>query len=120
MDKKDPLACFSMAIEGSCKRDNCTYSHDPSVLGVYLQEIMKSPFYKPRGAVGSSSLPKPFQKQHALSDSVAQREGALSDQLTILNLNFKEPSMAVILRQTFLNLHSERSTHGNPNTPGGY
>jgi len=51
-DKKDPLACFSMAIEGSCKRENCTYSHEPGVLAVYLQEtlskIMKSPYYKPR------------------------------------------------------------------------
>ena len=78
-DKKDPLACFSMAIEGSCKRDNCTYSHDPSVLGIYLQEtlskIMTSPYYKPRGTVGSSGQPKPFQKQHALSDGVVQREG---------------------------------------------
>ena len=35
-DKREPLACFSMAIEGSCKRDNCAYSHDPLVLGVYL------------------------------------------------------------------------------------
>ena len=68
-DKKEPLACFSMAIEGSYKRDNCTYSHDPLVLGVYLQEtlskIMKNPFYKPRGTVGSSSQPKPFQRKHA-------------------------------------------------------
>jgi hypothetical protein len=30
-EKKDPLACFSMAIEGSCKRENCTYSHEPAV-----------------------------------------------------------------------------------------
>jgi hypothetical protein len=110
-DKKYPLACFSMAIEGSCKRKNCTYSHEPSVLGVYLQEtlpkIMKSPFYKRRGAVGSSSQLKPYQKQHALTDSVVHREGSASDQLTVLNLNFKEPSMAEILRQTFLNLHPE-------------
>ena len=27
-EKKDLLACFSMAIEGSCERENCTYSHD--------------------------------------------------------------------------------------------
>ena len=33
-DKKDPLACYSMAIEGSCKRDNCTYSHDPSFISI--------------------------------------------------------------------------------------
>jgi hypothetical protein len=70
-DKKEPLACFSMVIEGSCKRESCTYSHDPSILSVYLQEtlskIMKSPFYKPRGtAVGSRSQQKPFQKLHAL------------------------------------------------------
>ena len=100
-----------MAIEGSCKRDNCTYSHDPSVLGVYLQEtlskIRKSPFYKQRGAVGFSSQPKPYQKQHALTDSVVHREGSASDQLTVLNFNFKEPSMAEILHQTFLNLHPE-------------
>jgi hypothetical protein len=68
---------------------------------------MKSPFYKPRGAVGSSSQPKPYQKQHALTDSVVHKEGSASDQLTVLNLNFKEPSMAEILRQTFLNLHPE-------------
>jgi len=68
-DKKEPLVCFSMAIEGFYKRDNCTYSHDPLVLGIYLQKtlskIMKNPFYKPRGTVGSSSQSKPFQRQHA-------------------------------------------------------
>ncbi len=52
-EKKDPLACFSMAIEGSCKRENCSYSHEPSTLSLYLSEtlskIMKSPYYKPRG-----------------------------------------------------------------------
>ena len=110
-EKKDPLACFSMAIEGSCKRENCTYSHEPAVLGGYLNEtmskIMKSPFYKPRGLVASSQ-PKPFQRQHALVDSDLQRQGTTnSDQLTVLNLNFQEPSMAEILRQHFLNLHPE-------------
>ena len=67
--------------------ESCTYSHDPSVLSVSLQEtlskIMKSPFYKPRGAVGSSQ-PRPFQKQHAVSDTVLQRELERSDQLTVL------------------------------------
>ena len=112
-EKKDPLACFSMAIEGSCKRENCTYSHEPAVLGVYLNEtmskIMKSPFYKPRGLVASTQ-PKPFHRQHALVDSDLQRQVTTnSDQLTVLNLNFQEPSMAEILRQHFLNLHPEVS-----------
>ena len=110
-EKKDPLACFSMAIEGSCKRENCTYSHEPAVLGVYLNEtmlkIMKSPFYKPRGLVASTQ-PKPFQRQHALVDIDLQRQVTTnSNQLTVLNLNFQEPSMAEILRQHFLNLHPE-------------
>jgi hypothetical protein len=109
-EKKDPLAYFSMVIE-SCKRKNCTYSHEPVVLGVYLNEtmskIMKSPFYKPRDLVAFTQ-PKPFQKQHALVDSDLQRQDATnSNQLTVLNLNFQEPSMAKILRQHFLNLHPE-------------
>ena len=40
-DSKVPLACFSKAIDGECKRDNCTYSHDPSVLSAYLQDTLQ-------------------------------------------------------------------------------
>ncbi len=91
-DKKDPLACFSMVMEGSCKRENCTYSHEPTVLAVYLQEtlskLMKSPYYKPRGVVASSQ-PRQYQKQHALTDSDTMRQISTgTDQLTVVNLNF--------------------------------
>ena len=113
-EKKDPLACFSMAIEGSCKRENCSYSHEPSILISYLSEtlskIMKSLYYKPRVIVSSTpggSKP-PYQKQHNLIEGDVRKQAAHGpDQLTVLNLNFKEPSMAEILRQTFLNLHPE-------------
>ena len=113
-DKKDPLACFSMAIEGSCKRESCTYSHEPSILSAYLSEtlskIMKSPYYKPRSIVSSSTpgQSKPYQKQHNLTEGEGRKQAVHGpDQLTVLNLNFKEPSLAEVLRQSFLNLHPE-------------
>eukprot|EP01036_Dinobryon_divergens_P061864 gene61864-biopygen30776 len=79
-DKKDPLACFSMAIEGSCKRENCTYSHEPSILSAYLSEtlskIMKSPYYKPRSIVSSSTpgQSKPYQRQHNLTEGEVRKQ----------------------------------------------
>ncbi len=113
-EKKDPLACFSMAIEGSCKRENCTYSHEPSILSAYLSEtlskIIKSPYYKPRSIVSSSTpgQSKPYQKQHNLTGGDVRKQAAHGpDQLTVLNLNFEEPSLAEVLRQSFLNLHPE-------------
>ena len=69
------------------------------MLGVFLQKKInrlqdyETPVLQAARNI-SSIQPKPFQNQHALSDSVVQREGTGSDQLTVLNLNFKEPSMA--------------------------
>ena len=83
------------------------------MLAVYLQEtlskIMKSPFYKPKGVVASSQ-PRLYQKQHALTNGDTLRQISTgTDQRTVLNLNFQEPSMAEVLRQSFLNLHPEIS-----------
>ena len=79
------------------------------MLAVYLQEtlskIMKSPFYEPKGVV-ASSLSRPYQKQHG--DTLRQISTG-TDQRTVLHLNFQEPSMAEVLRQSFLNLHPEIS-----------
>ena len=70
---------------------------------------MKSPHYKP-GCAHASNQPKPYQKQHDLTDDDTQKcmmTNNSDDQLTVLNLNFKEPFMAEVQRHTFLNLHPE-------------
>ena len=110
-DSKVPLACFSRAIEVVCKRDNCTFSHDPSVLSAYLQDtlqkILKGLNYKKSATQSTSILQRPPQKHNFVSQS-DQLDLSASDGLTLPNLNFSaEAVLAEVMRQNFLHHYPE-------------
>jgi len=107
---KGPSACFMKAIEGECKKRDCTYSHEPDVLKNYLKDtmakILRSPYYKPTGT--PSILHRPQQRQSVLSQPFPPPPDLPSTSTPVLlNLNYSDPALAEVYRDGFLHSYPE-------------